>query len=110
MRGRVAVGTVIVGLTFSLLGATPAYAHYVSVYHGADNAWVYSGHLKAGVQDNECDGHAVRAELYTADGQFYRFGDPNGCSQGAGSRTSLVPITQVRVCEAGVGCSRWIGT
>ena len=53
------IGAVLMAAGLLVLSAAPASAHYTSIYHGSDNAWVYSSHLRLGVDDNECDGHKV---------------------------------------------------
>ena len=108
LRSALVVVTSVVALM--TVQSAPALAHYTSIYHGSDNAWVYDGHVRLGVQDNECDGNRVYAQMYLSNGDLWTLYDDNGCSQGAAFITFSITISRYRVCEASVGCSAWRST
>jgi hypothetical protein len=86
-----------------------ALAHYTQIYHGSDTAWVTADHLTLGVQDNECDGHRVFAQIWTSDFSFYwAFYDANDCAPGASFFTTYnsdILINRYRLCEESEGCT-----
>lgn len=86
-----------------MLQAGPALAHYTQIYHGSDTAWVTADHRTLGVQDNECDGHRVFAQIWTSDMAYYwAFYDANDCAPGASFFTTYnsdILITLYDLCE-----------
>jgi len=99
----VAGGVASLGLV--TVGAGPASAHYSTLYHGSDVAWVGTYHDYLRVQDRECDGNTVYAQGYDRSG--YRIvRDPDGCAAGYGTITGS-GFYQYRICESNVSCTSW---
>jgi hypothetical protein len=99
-----------VGISIALLMglATPASAHDVQIYHGANAAWVWS-HNSVEVWDQICTaGKPVFTQYYvsTIGGSvLYRLDAPCG---GTGRRNHYPQqVTMFRLCETTVGCSGW---
>jgi hypothetical protein len=104
----VGIGVATIVATLAILAA-PASAHDVDVYHGYDHGWVWS-HNEVHVDDVECDGHSSYVEYYvsTIGGLVYYNLYDHTC-QNLGEYRNHYPqqVTQVRICEAGEGCSAW---
>jgi len=112
MIGRMTAAVAIVLALFMAL-ASPASAHTIGLYHGADSGGVVR-HNEVAVLDNECDGHRVYVQynVSTIGGVVaYSLYDSNGCNN-SGSVRNHYPqqVTRARICEANVGCSGWVRT
>lgn len=53
MRKKLYTAALMAGLALPLALATPAQAHPVYAYHGADRAWTNTAHTRVGVEDRE---------------------------------------------------------
>ncbi len=102
----IVMGAVGAALAFAV---QPALAHQPPPsYHGQDVAW--GDHRWVLVEDRECDGHAVYAELYEASGRYAKI-PAWSCESGWGPTDAYdsLPssIVRFRACEQGEGCGPW---
>lgn len=107
-RKKLYTAALMAGLALPLALATPAQAHPVYAYHGADRAWTNTAHTRVGVEDRERDGHGVYAEYIIRGGTVRDVSDANGSAPGHGAEAAGGVVTQLRVCERNVSCGNWI--
>jgi hypothetical protein len=101
------IGAVVMAAGLLILSAGPASAHYTSIYHGSDNAWVYSSHLRVGVDDNECDGHYVYVVWIDPFSKAHWVYNKGGCGSLAVVVDTPELISQYQLCEYSVSCTSW---
>jgi hypothetical protein len=100
------VGFVVATAMVLGLSTSPAHAHFVSIYHGSDNAWTWNDDHSVTVYDLENDGNSVWVEVeLTRTPYFDTVWDNYG--GGGASRTWAGYINVFRLCEVGGGCTAW---
>lgn len=96
----------LIALVMVLVAALPASAHFVSIYHGADNAWTANNDHTIWVYDHENDGHLVYVQVeltqYPWSANVW-----DGYGGGGNSRLFAGYIDRFRLCEQTVSCTAW---
>lgn len=89
-----------------LLTISTAHAHFVSIYHGSDNAYTAANDHTVFVCDHENDGHSVYTEQELTQSPYF---DTTWDSYGGDCaiESFVGYMDRFRICEVSEGCSAW---